>query len=110
MNKEKSKMIAFSFAFSNKSGSKEKMLSENGGIDKSHVKFIGAETYDIFQKFFAASLDEQRSMVAMDSKKIINAFITAILQLDSENSVLEILLPYLDAILFGKLIRRHKVL
>ena len=105
MNKEKSKLIAFSFAFYNKSEAREAMLSKTAGLEESHQKIIGKEVYTTLLAFVDASLDKQRELLAADAHKIIDCIVSAIFDLESELKVLENLLPYLDAILFGKIIR-----
>ena len=105
MNKEKSKLIAFSFAFYNKGEVREAMLSKTAGLEESHQKLIGRETYTTLLGFVDADLDKQREMLSQDAPKIINCFVNAIFDLESEMKVLENLLPYLDAILFGRLTR-----
>lgn len=105
MNKEKSKLIAFSFAFYNKSETREAMLSRTAGLEESHQKFIGKDTYDTLLMFVEANLDKQRELLASDTHRIIECFVNAIFDLESEMKVLENLLPYLDAILFGYIIR-----
>lgn len=110
MNKEKSKLIAFSFAFYNKGEAREAMLSKTAGLEESHQKIIGKETYNTLLMFVDASLEKQRELLAADAHKIIECFISAIFNLESEMKVLENLLPYLDAILFGKLTRRQQLL
>lgn len=106
MNKEKSKLIAFSFAFYNKGDVREAMLSKTAGLEESHQKLIGKDTYNTLLAFVDAGLDKQREMLAQDTPKIIGCFVNAIFDLEAEMKALENLLPYLDAILFGKLIRR----
>ena len=102
MNKEKSKLIAFSFAFYNKGEVREAMLSKTAGLEESHQKIIGKDTYTTLINFVDADLDKQREMLAQDSKKVIGCFVSAIFDLEAEMKVLENLLPYLDAILFGE--------
>lgn len=105
MNKEKSKLIAFSFAFYNKGEAREAMLSKTAGLEESHQKIIGKDTYNTLLMFVDANLDKQRELLATDATRIIECFINAIFDLEAEMKVLENLLPYLDAILFGMLIR-----
>lgn len=103
--KEKTKLIAFSFAFYNKGEVREAMLSKTAGLEESHTKLIGKDTYNTLLTFVDADLDKQRELLAQDARKIIGCFVNAIFDLEAEMKVLESLLPYLDAILFGNLIR-----
>ena len=75
MKNKKNKIIAFSFAFYNKSINDQLGANDTGGLTEAHKKILGNDSYELLLSFNQSNINKQREMLYVDSDKILSALI-----------------------------------
>lgn len=98
---QKNKVVNFSHALYNKNSQLYMNEHVTGSIRPQHQNVLGTH-YKILMEFNSAGLSEQRDLLNSNAKGVVEAYVHAIVRLDTNKEVLNYLLPSLDGILFGK--------
>ena len=100
MKNKKNKIMAFSFAFYNKSVNEKLGSNDTGGLNDAHKKILGNDSYELLMNFNKSNINKQREMLYVESEKILSALIDQAILLQSDKNVLSQALPNIDAILY----------
>lgn len=75
MKNKKNKIMAFSFAFYNKSMNDQLGANDTGGLTEAHKKILGNDNYELLMTFNKTDINKQREMLYVESHKILAALI-----------------------------------
>lgn len=100
MKFEKKRLIGFSFAFYTKNNVEEYIINSNGGLEQSHERLLGPETYKNLLSFNQLMIDEQREALKKNPRSIVNHFIDALFKLQGDKNLMSYILAYLDSMIF----------